>query len=147
MIPGAPILASSTITIAAPADVVWGTMTDVAAWEGWHPYLKDATLDGPFAPGGRLSYGGLIKHRLVIAKVAPRRTVMLCGKMMGYSGVTRWELEEPNEGGTTVTFTESSRGLWIGALYSDDKLAGHLGLWLRSLKAQAERNADLEPGS
>ena len=59
MIPEAPILASSAITIRGPRDRVWCTMTDVATWETGHPYLKNAALGGAFAPGSPLSYGGL----------------------------------------------------------------------------------------
>ena len=43
-------------------------------------------LEGPFSAETRLTYGGFIKHKLRIAKVAPGELVMLYGTMAGYKG-------------------------------------------------------------
>lgn len=139
MIPNAPIEASRTIAIDAPIDRVWDVLTDVPKWPTWYAYLRNAALAGPFGAGAKLSYGGLVKHHLAIARVERPELVMLYGKLMHFSAVTKWELQEMSPTRTSVTFTESSEGFLIAALYSNAKLAAHLGRWLKQLKRQAER--------
>lgn len=139
MIPDAPVQASRTVSIDAPVETVWAVLTDVPRWAGWYADLRGATLVGPFAAGASLTYGGLFKHKLAIAKVRGRDLVMLYGKLMGYSGVTRWELEAAPGSRTHVTFTESSDGFLIAPLYGSARLGEHLERWLEKLKARAER--------
>ena len=140
MIPRAPIQAARSIEIAAPLDKVWSTLTGVSDWERWHPYLKSARLEGPFAAETPLVYGGFIKHKLRIAKVIPEKLVILYGTMAGYKGITRWDMRQTNEARTEVSFTESSSGFLIGSLYSNQKLGEHLQHWLDALKAEAEHS-------
>lgn len=140
MIPGAPVKASATVTIAAPITRVWQLATDVARWSSWYPYLSNAEVGGTFRPGVTLTYGGLIKHRLVIASVKEFETVTVCGRMLIYDGITRWDFAATPGGGTGVTFTESSAGPLLGTLYSEASLRGHLAEWLEALKAEAERH-------
>lgn len=138
MIPNAPILATSSVLIAAPREKVWNTLVDVQRWENWHPYLKNAKLIGQFAPGAQLSYGGMIKHHLTAGKMVPYRTIVLYGTMAGYKGITRWDLREVEQNQTHITVTESSSGFMIGILYSNAKLEVHLQKWLMALKAETE---------
>lgn len=137
MIPDAPVQAARTVTVHAPIATVWDVLTDVPRWEGWYPYLRGATLDGPFDAGAALTYGGLFKHHLTIAKVQLRELVMLYGTLVGYPGITKWELKA-TPGGCAVTFTESSAGFLIGPLYGSARLGEHLERWLEKLKARAE---------
>jgi uncharacterized protein YndB with AHSA1/START domain len=69
MIPNAPVTASRSVTINAPVDRVWRILTNVKDWPRWHPYLKNAELDGDFAAGSALRYGGPLKHHLTVAKL------------------------------------------------------------------------------
>ena len=140
MIPRAPIQAACSIEIAAPLDKVWSILTGVSDWERWHPYLKSARLEGPFAAETSLIYGGFIKHKLRIAKVVPKNLVMLYGTMAGYKGITRWDIRQIDGAQTKVSFTEASSGFLIGSLYSNKKLGEHLQHWLDALKAEAERS-------
>ena len=64
MIPKAPVQATRSVQITAPLDKVWSILTGVSDWERWHPYLKDARLEGPFSADTQLTYGGFIKHKL-----------------------------------------------------------------------------------
>jgi uncharacterized protein YndB with AHSA1/START domain len=141
MIPAAPILASRSITIDAPLDKVWHLLTTVSEWEQWYSYLKNAKLDGPFAVGTRVSYGGLFKHDLRIAKFVQQEMVMIYGKLAGFSGITRWDFRKLGENSTQVTFTESSEGPLLGLLYSNKRLETHLQNWLEALKREAERGS------
>ena len=141
MIPGAPIETARSVEIAAPVHSVWNTLTTVSSWERWYPYLKNAQLEGSFQPQSRLTYGGLIKHYLRIAKSVDQRLVMLYGTMMGYKGITRWELEAIAKNRTLVIFTESSAGFLLKALYSNEGLGDHLQQWLNRLKSEVERNS------
>lgn len=141
MISNAPVHARRSIEINVPIDKVWHTLTAVSRWETWYPYLKKARLDGPFQAGSRLTYGGLFKHNLRLAKVTERKLVMLYGTLMGYTAVTRWDVEKLSATRSQVSFEESSDGFMIGTLYSESSLGKHLQTWLDKLKAEAERVA------
>jgi uncharacterized protein YndB with AHSA1/START domain len=141
MIPKAPVQATRSVQITAPLGKVWSILTGVSDWERWHPYLKDARLEGPFSADTQLTDGGFIKHKLRIAKVVPGALAMLYGTMAGYKGITRWDVKQVNGARTEVSFTESAAGFMIGTLYSNRKLGEHLQNWLNALKAEAERSA------
>ena len=141
MIPKAPVQAIRSVRITAPLGKVWSILTGVPDWERWHPYLENAMLEGAFSADTRLTYGGLIKHKLRIAKVVPGELVMIYGTMAGYKGMARWDVKQANRTQTEVSFTESSAGFMIGTLYSNQKLGEHLQNWLNALKAEAERSA------
>lgn len=89
MIPNAPVMASRSITINVSTDRVWQILTDVKDWPRWHPYLKNAELNGDFAAGAALSYGRPPKHRLTVARVSANELVMLYGSLSIYTAVTR----------------------------------------------------------
>ena len=139
MIPNAPVQAARSVAVRASPDVVWRLLTDVPGWSRWHRPLTNARLDGPFVAGTALTYGGLFKHRLRVATVRPGRLAMLYGTLAGYTGITRWDVEDVAGAGTAVTFGESSDGPLIGLLYGDAGLGRHLERWLAALKTEAER--------
>jgi hypothetical protein len=101
--------------------------------------LSNVVLAGRFAAGSRLTYGGFIKHRLELAKVADKELAMLCGTLAAYKGITRWDISEAENGKAHVVFTECSSGFLIGILYSSEQLGNHLQDWLEALKQEAER--------
>jgi len=139
MIPDAPIEASRSVVIEAPVTMVWQLLINVSDWSRWYAYLKNARLNGAFAPGAKLTYGGIIKHRLAIAKVQHHRLVMIYGTLTGYTAITRWDIEVITDTQTKVAFTESSAGPLIASLYGRERLGAHLAQWLASLKEEAER--------
>jgi hypothetical protein len=126
MISDAPVHALRSVEIHAPIEKVWHTLTVVSEWETRYSYLRKARLDGPFKAGSKLTYGGLFKHNLRLAKVTAPNLVMLYGTLMGYTAVTRWDIEELSATRVQVSFEESSSGLLIGKLYSEDSLGKHL---------------------
>ena len=139
MIPGAPVAAFKTVIINAPVDRVWRIQIPVDKWQDWYLYLRNAELIGQFAPGAKLSYGGLFKHHLEVAKVRKLELAMVYGKYVGFSAVTKWEFKPLAKTQTRVTFSESSVGFLMAVVYSSGKLAEHLDCWLQKLKARAER--------
>lgn len=138
MIPHAPVQARRSIIVNATLEQAWSTLTEVSDWPRWYPYLANAKLHGEFIPGTRLTYGGLFKHHLRIAKVEQRRLVMIYGTLMGYTGITQWKLDDVGGGRTSVTFTESSDGFLIRTVFSSGSLGKHLQEWLERLKAAVE---------
>ena len=105
MIPQAPIQAKRSVEIAAPVERVWSVLIDVTRWKQWYPYLKNAKLNGPFEAGVELTYGGLFKHNLQIAMVVQSKLVMIYGTLVGYTAITRWDVERLNDKRTRVSFT------------------------------------------
>lgn len=138
MIPNAPIEATRSVIVNAPIETVWRLLTEVDKWPRWYSYLKNARLDGAFQAKTALTYGGLTKHRLRIAKVKDLELVMIYGTMMGYTAVTRWDIKTVGTSRTKVTFTESSAGPLISLLYGVKGLGNHLQQWLDALKEAAE---------
>ena len=138
MIPNAPVAATRSTMIDAPVDTVWRLLTGVSEWPRWYGYLKNARLDGLFAAGSALTYGGLIKHRLIIAKVESCRLAIIYGTMAGYTGITRWDVQGVADRRTRVTFEESSAGPLISFLYGSRSLGRHLEQWLAALQTEAE---------
>ena len=138
-IPDAPVSARCSIDMNASLEQVWTKLTDVERWPNWYPYLRNAKLHGRFEAGTRLTYGGLIMHDLHIALVERPNLVTIYGTLMGYTAITRWDLEKLDPSRTRVSFSESSDGLLLGLLYSKKKLALHLQTWLDRLKAELER--------
>lgn len=135
----APVIeASRSIEMDAAVDTVWRSLTTVADWPRWHPYLRDATLDGGFRAGSAIRYGGALKHRLTVAEVVPGERVTLRGSLAIYWATTRWDVRAVTAGRTHVTFTESSGGPLIGLLYGSRRLGAHLDRWLTALRAEAE---------
>ena len=141
MIPNAAVEAQRSVDIAGSVEAVWQTLTGVSEWPRWYPYLKNAKIDGPFAPGASLNYGGLIKHRLRIAKLRRQELVMIYGTLAIYDGITRWDVTQLNENITRVTFTESSDGFLLKQLYSEQSLEEHLRKWLDRLKVAVEQTS------
>lgn len=140
MIPNAPVKAHCSVEINASVEKIWQTLTTVSRWEHWYPYLKNARLDGPFETGAGLTYGGMFKHDLHIAKIKERKLAMIYGTLMGYTAITRWDVEKLADTRAKVSFSESSDGFLIGTLYSNKSLGKHLQNWLDKLKMEGERS-------
>lgn len=47
----APVFVSDEIGIAAPPEVVWRVLSDLASWPAWNPDVKSMTVEGPLVEG------------------------------------------------------------------------------------------------
>ncbi|MCB9915030.1 MAG: SRPBCC family protein [Planctomycetes bacterium] len=137
----APVRASARAHVAAPPDVVWSTLADVASWPTWNGAVARAALDGALAVGAtfRWKAGGLsIRSRLL--EVARPGALSWCGRSLGLRAVHRTRFE-PDAGGTLVTVEESFDGLLPRLLRGPSRRALERAVQdgLASLKAESER--------
>ena len=58
----APIKASGSIDIAAPADDVWAVMTEFHRWQCWNPEIREAKLEGALEPGATFRWRSVAKR-------------------------------------------------------------------------------------
>jgi Polyketide cyclase / dehydrase and lipid transport len=47
----APVVAESSIEVAAEPEVVWDTIADFGRWPVWNPDVRSVSFDGPVAEG------------------------------------------------------------------------------------------------
>jgi uncharacterized protein YndB with AHSA1/START domain len=92
--PSRPLRIEVTLTIAAPADAVWQSLTDPARVERWWGYAPEIEP----GVGGKVTFGAEGR----ISEWEPNRVFAYTEEGM----TTRWELSE-SDGVTTLTFTQS----------------------------------------
>ena len=136
----APVKTYQQITINAPAQKVYGIMSDINHWEEWHTDVKDPKLNGPFRKGSSFDWksGGLTIHS-TLHTVSPNRKIGWSGKAFGAFAIHNWSFVEQN-GKTTVKVEESMEG-WLVSLMSktfQKGLENSLQVWLQNLKLKAE---------
>jgi uncharacterized protein YndB with AHSA1/START domain len=123
-------LISVTLTIAAPAEAVWTSITEPAEVERWWGLAPEISP----GVGGKVVFGGDGE----ISEWEPGRVFAYGGEGM----TTRWELSE-SDGTTTLTFTQSG--------FTDpDDAAQHEAGWrggLLELKRRHELGADWTPAT
>ena len=139
----APVRARRETEIGAAADVVWDVLTDVGAWPRWNADVKSAAIGGGIAPGTEFRWKagpGTIQSR--IEQADRPRLFAWTGRTFGISAIHVWRLE-PRDGVTHVTTEESMDGVPARLLRGmvQKNLDKSLDVWLRSLKAEAERLA------
>jgi hypothetical protein len=139
----APIRAGGSIEIGATPSDVWAAMTDVGRWPSWNRQIREASLEGPLAPGATLRWkAGPGTIRSVIRAVEHPRELGWTGRTMGVDAVHVWRLE-PAGYGTRVTTEESWRG-WPTRLMRRRlarTLEEAIAAGLADLKAEVERRA------
>ena len=105
---------SVTRTINAPADHVWGYLTDASAYPSWNPTI--VSLDGSIAEGTTIALVSTLNpkrtFKLKVSDVdAPRSMVWSDGMPLGlFKGVRTFTLGE-QDGTTTFTMEEVHSGL------------------------------------
>jgi hypothetical protein len=108
------------VRIAAPIDAVWETMTDLAAYPDWNPFIVSA--QGRVQVGERLTTrmqppgGRGITFTPTVTVVEPAATFEWLGHL-GLPGVFdgrhRFELAPGGDGGTVVTHSEQFDGILV----------------------------------
>ncbi|QNE20302.1 molecular chaperone Hsp90 [Kribbella qitaiheensis] len=126
--------------IAAPIDLVWQKLTDVARWDtNLEPGVKDIQLDQGVTVDGRFTRvksGAKMKARFAVLE-APRE-IAWTGAAFGAKVVHRFVLESTDDDSTRVTVEESMAGPLFGLIFNNKKLDAVLVESLATLKQASE---------
>ena len=111
------------VEIAAPIDAVWETLTDLASYPDWNPFIVSA--EGRVDVGERLTNrmqppgGSAITFKPTVTVVEPAVTIEWLGRL-GLPGIFdgrhRFDLAPSKSGGTLVTQSEQFDGILVRAL-------------------------------
>ena len=135
------------IRIAAPIEGVWETLTDLAAYPEWNPFIVSAA--GRAEVGERLTNrmqppgGRAITIRPTVTEVEPGAVFEWLGHL-GLPGIFdgrhRFELTATGDGGTLVSHSEQFDGVLVRFMRSSLNTATMAGLEAMNdaLKARAE---------
>ena len=135
------------VKIAAPIEAVWETLTDLAAYPDWNPFIVSA--QGRVRVGERLTNrmqppgGRGITFTPTVTVVEPAATFEWLGHL-GLPGVFdgrhRFELAPSGDGGTAVTHSEQFDGILVRFMRSWLDTATMAGLVAMNdaLKARVE---------
>jgi hypothetical protein len=108
---------AASTDIAAPADRVWTTLLDVAAWPAWDPALD--RVEGRLDPGARVTIHVRDSSRPFRLRVDERRPphllVLRGGMPLGlFTGTRHYRLEELGPDRTAFSMEESYAGPLAG---------------------------------
>jgi hypothetical protein len=141
----------TSIDIAAPADRVWQSLTDFAAFPQWSRFIL--AIDGDVRPGARLSVdlddgGGKMKMAPeVVAAESPveLRWRGVVGARFLFSGEHSFRLDSLPGGGTRLTHSEIFRGLLVPFFWKtlDSRTRQAFHAFNAALKGRAETAAGL----
>lgn len=136
----APVVATDTVDVAAPPEVVWRLLTDVDAWPRWHPDVTSARLAGELVVGATFAWSslGFASTSTVYAVTRPSR--VLWGEQSdGITGVHEWRLAA-TPAGTHVETARSFAGPPIDADVAGMRLVldASLRSWVVALRRAAE---------
>lgn len=138
------------VEIAAPLEVVWDTLTDLAAYPDWNPFIVSA--EGRAEVGGRLTNrmqppgGQGITFKPTVTVVEPLVAFEWLGRL-GLPGIFdgrhRFDLAPSNSGGTLVKQSEQFDGVLVGLMRTslDTKTRAGFEAMNAALKARAESAA------
>ena len=138
------------VQIAAPIDRVWETLTNLAAYSDWNPFIVSAA--------GRAEVGERLKNRMqppggraitfkpIVTVVEPPATFEWLGHL-GLPGIVdgrhRFELTPSKDGGTFVSHSEQFDGVLVRFMRSslDTETMAGLVVMNDALKARVEAAA------
>jgi uncharacterized protein YndB with AHSA1/START domain len=139
----APAAAEGSARIAAPPEIVWAVISDIAAWPTWNPDVRSVTFDGPLEPGSEFRWkSGSSSLVSRLEAVDPPREIGWTGTTMGIRAIHVFRFE-PAEGGTLARSEESWSGGLAGLLksFSRKRIQRAIDTALASLKTESERRA------
>jgi hypothetical protein len=135
----APIRASRSVLIDAPAADVWQLLSNPAAWNRIDPGITMLSLSGPVAADTAFTWrNGTTRIRSRFAVVATEREITWTGTSFGARAVHRHVLEPMDEATTSLISEESMSGILLPLLFSADKLDRALERWLSAVKTAVE---------
>lgn len=112
----------TSVEIDAPPSVVWGVLTDFAAYPAWNDQTR---IEGTAAVGERLRVapgpgaGRMPTFRPVVLRADPGRELRWRGHLFVrglYDGVHRFAIEDLGDGRARLTQSETFSGLLVGPI-------------------------------
>ena len=138
------------VEIGAPIEVVWETLTDLAAYPDWNPFIVSA--EGRAEVGERLTNrlqprgGKGITFKPTVTVVEPPVTLEWLGRL-GLPGIFdgrhRFDLAPSENGGTLVTQSEQFDGILVRFMRTslDTQTVAGFDAMNAALKARSEARA------
>lgn len=132
------------IEIAAPAEKIWGVLTDFASFPQWNPFIK--TAQGEPEPGNRLLVriqppGGMaMTFKPTVLKAEPNRELRWLGHLLMpglYDGEHYFLIEAQGDGGARFIQGERFTGVLV-------PLMGLMGLFPKTSRGFEEMNQALK---
>lgn len=135
----APIKATSTLTIHAPAPRVWNVLTDLGAWSQWQSGVGKVTPMGMLGPGTSFTWetGGMTIHSEVVLFDPPSRLAWI-GRAYTAHAVHVFTLTPLGPSATRVESSESMDGPLVDWFYDSATLQASEDLLMQSLKRASE---------
>ena len=136
----APAVARGAVEVAAPAEIVWDVLANIAQWPSWNPDVKRASLEGPLASGTQFRWkAGPGTITSTLQSVERPSLLAWTGTTFGIRAVHVYRLEQQGDT-TTVRSEESWDGLLVRLLRRrmTNTLQNAIELGLRHLKVEAE---------
>lgn len=108
------------VLIDAPPATVWETLTDLAKYQDWNPFIVSA--EGQVAVGERLVNrinppgGKAVTFRPTVTVVEQEKTFEWLGRLLVpglFDGRHRFDLQQTESGGTLLIHAETFRGLLV----------------------------------
>lgn len=127
----APLQTSSTLELAAPVEVVWAQLINLAAWPTIDPAFRHVQLPGPVAVDRKFSF--VLNHfpiKAQFAVVTPNQELCWTGIALWFKAVDRHWLETTPTGGTRYTMTESLAGPFATLFMNANQLQQQHERWL-----------------
>ena len=110
-----------TVSIDAPVQLVWDTMTDVEEWPRWASYMSTLRKQdrAPFALGSRVRVvpKGMPGSVWTVTEYESPRSYTWSTQVAPGLGLVAGHVLQPKDGGTIATFSLATSGL-LGAVLS-----------------------------
>jgi hypothetical protein len=138
----ASLVTRKELFILAQPHTVWEIHTDIDAWSRWQPGIASSKLEGSLRVGSVFQWkSGGITITSTVQVVEPYERIAWTGRALGTQAKHIWILR-PHQDGTLVITEESMEGWLVRILkiVMPRFLDTSLGVWLQSLKKQAEGN-------
>jgi uncharacterized membrane protein len=139
----APVVGTSEIEIAAPAEAVWDVLTAIDRWPTWNPDVKSVSMQEPVAEGSVFRWkAGPGTITSTIRRLESPQLIAWTGRTFGIKAIHFYRLE-PRDGRTFVRSEESYDGIVARVLRGSlqKTLDTALADGLRHLKSAAEQRA------
>lgn len=108
----APVIAKNQLEIAASAETVWATLTQIQHWPDWQKEVKKTVVHGEIKQGTKFFWkAGGLSFKSQIHTSVPASAFGWTGTTIGTSAIHNWFLEAKGNN-TLVRVEESLEGIF-----------------------------------